>query len=51
MEKNNILPIKNKHRPIIYAKYSGIDCGYFLEKNYHALADAEACAWIASEIL
>ena len=25
-------------------------CGYDLE-NHHALADAEACAWIAREIL
>ena len=26
-------------------------CGYQLEKHHHALADAEACAWIAREIL
>lgn len=26
-------------------------CGYRLEKHHHALADAEACAWIAREIL
>lgn len=26
-------------------------CGYTLEKHHHALADAEACAWIAREIL
>ncbi len=26
-------------------------CGYHLEKHHHALADAEACAWIAREIL
>ena len=25
-------------------------CGYNLEKHHHALADAEACAWIAREI-
>jgi len=26
-------------------------CGYLLENHHHALADAEACAWIAREIL
>ena len=26
-------------------------CGYILENHHHALADAEACAWIAREIL
>ena len=26
-------------------------CGYRLENHHHALADAEACAWIAREIL
>lgn len=26
-------------------------CGYHLEHHHHALADAEACAWIAKEIL
>ena len=26
-------------------------CGYCLEHHHHALADAEACAWIAREIL
>ena len=26
-------------------------CGYYLENHHHALADAEACAWIAREIL
>ena len=26
-------------------------CGYHLEHHHHALADAEACAWIAREIL
>lgn len=26
-------------------------CGYQLKKHHHALADAEACAWIAREIL
>ena len=26
-------------------------CGYNLEHHHHALADAEACAWIAIEIL
>lgn len=27
------------------------ECGYRLENHHHALADAEACAWIAREIL
>ena len=27
------------------------ECGYCLEKHHNALADAEACAWIAREIL
>ena len=26
-------------------------CGYHLDNHHHALADAEACAWIAREIL
>ena len=26
-------------------------CGYQLENHHHALADAEACAWIALKIL
>ena len=26
-------------------------CGYDLKNHHHALADAEACAWIAMEIL
>ena len=26
-------------------------CGYDLTRHHHALADAEACAWIAKEIL
>lgn len=26
-------------------------CGYQLENHHHALADAEACAWIAREII
>ena len=26
-------------------------CGYHLANHHHALADAEACAWIAREIL
>lgn len=26
-------------------------CGYTLDNHHHALADAEACAWIAREIL
>lgn len=27
------------------------ECGFQLENHHHALADAEACAWIAREIL
>lgn len=27
------------------------ECGYQLRNHHHALADAEACAWIAREIL
>jgi len=27
------------------------ECGYDLKNHHHALADAEACAWIAREIL
>ena len=27
------------------------ECGYHLENHHHALADAEACAWIARKIL
>ena len=27
------------------------ECGYCLKNHHHALADAEACAWIAREIL
>ena len=27
------------------------ECGYCLENHHHALADAEACAWIARKIL
>jgi len=26
-------------------------CGFNMENHHHALADAEACAWIAREIL
>jgi DNA polymerase-3 subunit epsilon len=26
-------------------------CGYHLANHHHALADAEACAWIARKIL
>ena len=26
-------------------------CGYQLEQHHHALADAEACAWIAKEVI
>jgi len=26
-------------------------CGFCMENHHHALADAEACAWIARELL
>ena len=26
-------------------------CGFYMENHHHALADAEACAWIALELL
>ena len=26
-------------------------CGFYMENHHHALADAEACAWIARELL
>jgi DNA polymerase-3 subunit epsilon len=26
-------------------------CGYYLQNHHHALADAEACAWTAREII
>ena len=26
-------------------------CGYRLEQHHHALVDAEACAWIARQII
>ena len=35
------------HNLDIIARY----CGYDLQNHHHALADAEACAWIAREIL
>lgn len=31
--------------------YTVAACGYQLDHHHHALADAEACAWIAREIL
>ena len=31
--------------------FAAIDCGYRLDNHHHALADAEACAKIAIEIL
>ena len=38
--------LKNHQLPTVAAA-----CGYNLDDHHHALADAEACAWIAREIL
>ena len=42
-----VLPDLEKHQLQTVAAA----CGYELEDHHHALADAEACAWIAREIL
>lgn len=42
-----VLPGLENHKLPTVAKA----CGYNLESHHHALADAEACAWIAREIL
>ena len=41
------LPNLENHKLHTVARY----CGYLLENHHHALADAEACAWIAMKIL
>ena len=40
-------PWAENHQPHTVAAL----CGYDLKQHHHALADAEACAWIAREIL
>ena len=47
MPKQNTALPEGHHNLDIIASY----CGYDLENYHHALADAEACAWIAREIL
>ena len=40
-----------RHLPNHQLHTVAAECGYYLENHHHALADAEACAWIAREIL
>ena len=40
-----------RHLPNHQLHTVAAQCGYCLENHHHALADAEACAWIAREIL
>ena len=40
-----------RHLPNHQLHTVAAECGYQLENHHHALADAEACAWIAREIL
>ena len=40
-----------RHLPNHQLHTVAAECGYCLENHHHALADAEACAWIAREIL
>ena len=40
-----------RHLPNHQLQTVAAACGYRLDKHHHALADAEACAWIAREIL
>ena len=42
---------KFRHLPNHQLHTVAAQCGYILENHHHALADAEACAWIAREIL
>ena len=42
---------KIKNLPNYQLQTVAASCGYTLEKHHHALADAEACAWIAREII
>lgn len=46
-ESRRKMPKLENHQLHTVAAY----CGYQLENHHHALADAEACAWIAREIL
>lgn len=46
-KSRQVLPGLENHKLPTVAKA----CGYNLESHHHALADAEACAWIAREIL
>lgn len=40
-----------KHLPNYQLQTVAAYCGYHLDHHHHALADAEACAWIAKEII
>lgn len=40
-----------RHLPNHQLQTVAAACGYRLDKHHHALADAEACAWIARKIL
>ncbi len=40
-----------RHLPNHQLQTVAAACGYRLDKHHHALSDAEACAWIAREIL
>jgi DNA polymerase-3 subunit epsilon len=40
-----------RHLPNHQLHTVAAECGYCLDNHHHALADAEACAWIAREIL
>lgn len=42
---------KLRHLPNHQLHTVAAECGYHLEHHHHALADAEACAWIARKIL
>lgn len=46
-KSRQVLPGLENHKLPTVAKA----CGYNLKSHHHALADAEACAWIAREIL
>jgi len=50
--KTDKLIVNNiKNTVFVIPFISAAACGYCLENHHHALADAEACAWIAREIL
>lgn len=46
VSRRELLDLENHQLHTVAAAY-----GYKLENHHHALADAEACAWIAREIL